>query len=179
MIRTASAAGRRPGDVAVTSITLPPGASDTVATNSPPSTSVSRPATSTAASPGVTTPRTWTASLRIVPPSSGTSSCNFTRGSLAGLGASPQPARAKPAARSRARERTRPILAAHLHVHRAFLARAPVRSDRDRDLELEGVLAGELLPGAHVQRERERPRAARRRALDVAPDPPALQRRRH
>ena len=50
--RTASVAGRRPGEVAVMSITFPPGWSVTSALNSPLSTCASSPATRTAASAG-------------------------------------------------------------------------------------------------------------------------------
>src|SRR4051794_24958560 len=177
-MRTASVAGRRPGAVAVMSITLPPATSATVAVNWPPSTCASLPLTCTAASAGVTVPRTWTVAARTEPPSPGRLSLSLTRGSVAGRGASPQAASARPAARTRTSERTRSMLAAQANVERALLRGAAARGHRHRDLQLEAVLAFEGLAGLGVERDRERLRAARRRGLEVAAGAPAVERHR-
>src|SRR4051794_12226598 len=168
--RTASAAGRRSGADAVTSMTLPPGASRTVAAKRPPSTSAFSPATSTAASAGVTVPRTSTVPARTERPSSGRSSASLTRGSVTGRGASPQAAKARPAARRRTRERTPSMLSAQPYVERTFLAGAAARGHRDPDLELEAVRAREPRTGRSVQRDLEGAHPAGRGRFDVAAD---------
>src|SRR3954447_9937195 len=150
MMRTASVAGRRPGEVALTSITFPPGSSATVSVNWPPSTVASWPAICTAASAGGTVPRTSTFSSGIVRPSSGRLSLSFTRGSAVGLGASPQADNARPAASRKATERIPSRLSAQAHPERPRLLLCG-----HRHLQLQGV-ALEPAARARAQLDGER-----------------------